>query len=152
MQVADTEIVTLEVLDVVGALLLVCCLLLLAVVVRRIVLRRFGAGVDLALRTPASGRWSVGMARFAGEQLEWFRLFSLSPRPSATLPRQRLRVRGARRPSSGEQLSLMTGATVLACCTDVREVEIAMPELAVTGFTAWVESLPPGASMPSVID
>lgn len=135
----------MELLDIVAALLLAACLLLLALVARRVLLRRAGVAIDVAVRAGSAAHWTVGMARLTTEGLQWFRFFSLSPRPSRTLARGEISVCALRRASAGEQLTMMTGATVLTCRTcAAHDVELAMPESAVTGFTAWVESVPPG--------
>ena len=140
-------------LDIAAAIVLVCCLLLLAVVWRRTLLRRRGATIDLCLRDTPPGRgWALGLARFAGDELEWFRLFSLSPRPRRSLTRASLSVVERRRPATSELLSLMTGAVVVACKSPHGPIDLAMNDSAVTGFLAWLEAAPPGATLPSVSD
>jgi hypothetical protein len=140
-----------EALDILAVLVLLCCLLLFAVVWRRSLLRRRGATVDLCLRDqPPRGGWALGLGRFAGDELEWFRLFSLAPRPRRSLSRSALAVVDRRRPASSEVLSLMTSAVVVACDGPSGPIELAMEESAVTGFLAWLEAAPPGATLPSV--
>ena len=71
------------------ALLLVLVLLYgLALVVRRRVLSRHGGTFELShrVRPGKAGRgWVLGLGRYSGDTLEWFRIFSLSPRPQARL-------------------------------------------------------------------
>ena len=68
-----------------------CCSSLLlygaALVVRRRLLARHGGTFELSHRVRADrpGRgWVLGLGRYSGETLEWFRVFSLSPRPKRT--------------------------------------------------------------------
>lgn len=146
----------MELLDAAGVVLLLCCLALLSVVWRRAALRRSGASIDLAMRCVEGAipgqrgggdRWTIGLARYSRDQLEWFRLFSLSPRPSAAYPRAALEVRQRRRATAGETLALMSGAVVVSCGSPSGPVELAMTESAVTGFLAWLEAAPPGATV-----
>jgi Protein of unknown function (DUF2550) len=140
-----------EFLDIAAVLVLLCCLLLLGVVWRRSLLRRRGATVDLCIRDAPPGHgWALGLGRFAGDELEWFRLFSLAPRPRRSLTRSSLAVVDRRRPATTELLSLMTSAVVVACDSPSGQIELAMEDSAVTGFLAWLESAPPGATLPSV--
>jgi hypothetical protein len=142
-----------ELLDIAAILVLVCCLLLLGVVWRRSLLRRRGATVDLCIRDAPSGAgWALGLGRFTRDELEWFRLFSLAPRPRRSLSRSSLAVVDRRRPATSELLSLMTSAVVVACDSPTGQIELAMEDSAVTGFLAWLEAAPPGATLPSVPD
>ena len=73
-------------LDSAGVLLLFVLLYGVALIVRRRVLSRHGGTFELSYRVrPArAGRgWLLGLGRYSGETLEWFRIFSLSPGPSA---------------------------------------------------------------------
>jgi len=142
-----------EILDIVAAIVLAACLVLLGLVWRRTLLRRRGATVDLCVRQPGSSRgWTLGVARFAGDELEWFRIFSARLRPQRTFPRDALSVVDRRRAATSELLSLMAAAVVVACELPGGPVELAMTESAVTGFLAWLESAPPGANLPSLHD
>ncbi len=138
--------------EVLGALLFVPLLLLLAVVVRRRLLQRSGGTVELSLRLPRSGPgrgWSNGVAYFAGGgELWWYRVFSLSVRPRRKLLRRDLEVLGRRSPTGSERRALHGGAIVLECRASDGPVELALDAPAVTGFLAWLESRPPGATLP----
>jgi Protein of unknown function (DUF2550) len=88
--------------------------------------------------------WTLGTARYAEDMLEWYRVFSFSPRPRWVFPRRELEVRGRRVPDGPEALALLSGAVVLECSWGERWVELAMADDALTGFLAWLESAPPG--------
>ena len=126
-------------------------LLQLAIYVRRRVLQRLGGTIELSLRRQrvAHGRgWALGIGRFQGDELRWYPVFSLAPRPARTLSRRELTVLSRRRPAGGETLALLDGAVVLQCATDRGPVDLAMDPSAVTGFLAWLESAPPGPVLP----
>ena len=130
----------------VGILLLFVLLLLGALFVRRLIIARSGA-VELSVRLYRArlGRgWALGLARFAGDQLRWYRLFSFSPWPGRVLTRRELVVVGRRDPSEQETLALMTGSVVLECDDGGKPVELAMSGSALTGFLSWLESAAPG--------
>lgn len=140
--------------DGLGVLILVVILIALPIVafaVRRAVLARGGGTVELSvrIRPAARGRgWALGVGRYSGDELQWFRVFSLAPRPRRTLSRRNLVVEGRRHPHGQEALALQAGAVVLRCRNPTGEVEVAMSEPAVTGFLSWLESAPPGSSLP----
>lgn len=139
---------TVEVL--VGALLVVVAGLL-AFSLRRRWLVHDGGAVEMSLRlkTRSQGRgWVLGMGRFDGDELQWFRVFSLSPRPRRTLDRRQLLVTSRRAPKGPESLSLMKGMDVVVLQASGQEVEIALDRSALTGFLAWLEARPPGATLP----
>lgn len=146
---------TLEIaVEVVIGVPLLLLVLLVAVAGRNRLLQRTGGAVEISLR--ATGRspgrgWSNGVGRFRGDELEWFRMFSLSPRPRRRLSRRALEVTSRREPADVEQRALHAGAVVLSCL-DARAgrepVELAMQRGAVTGFLAWLEAAPPGRNLP----
>ena len=119
--------------------------------VRRRWLVHDGGAVEMSLRlrTRTQGRgWVLGMGRYDGDRLEWFRVFSLSPRPRRTLDRRDLEVRSRRSPKGSEALSLMKGMDVVVLRVGGADVEIALDRSALTGFLAWIEARPPGATLP----
>ena len=125
---------------------------LLSLYARRRVLTRGGGTVDLSLRLKRGthGRgWVLGVGRFDGDSLEWYRVFSLAMRPRRTLSRRDLRVLTRRAPTGAERLALLSGAVVMECDSSRGPVELAMEPSAVTGFLAWLEATPPGATLPA---
>ena len=126
-------------------------LVLVAGLLRRIGLQRLDGTIELSLRLkrPGHGRgWVHGVGRFAGDELLWFRVFSLSPRPRRRYSRRDLEVLRRRDPSGDELKALQDAAVVMECRTGDRPVELAMSGSAVTGFLAWLEARPPGATLP----
>lgn len=140
------------VLGIVGFVVAVPVLLLLAVALRRRGLQRAGGAVELSLR-PASvdpfRGWANGVGRFVDDDLRWYRVFSLSPRPRRTLSRRDLEVTAQREPRGPERHALHAGSVVMECRSPDTAVELAMELAAVTGFLSWLESRPPGATLPS---
>jgi len=134
-------------LDAAGLLLLLVLLYGLALIVRRRVLSRHGGTFELShrVRSDRAGRgWVLGLGRYSGESLEWFRIFSLSPRPKRAWQREGL-VHDSRREADGhEQMSLYPDHVVISCRTRTGEVELAMSPASLTGFQAWLEARPPG--------
>jgi hypothetical protein len=128
-----------------------CVLLLLLygvlLVVRRRWISRNGGTFELSVRV-RSGRagrgWLLGVARYTSDGLEWFRIFSLAPRPRFTYSRADLAFVGRRDPEGVEAFSLYSGHIVVTCRTPAGLVEVAMSPDALTGFLAWLESAPPG--------
>ncbi|WP_377269360.1 DUF2550 domain-containing protein [Peterkaempfera sp. SMS 1(5)a] len=88
--------------------------------------------------------WVFGIARYSGDSIEWFRVFSYAPRPRRVLPRSEIEVLGRRYPAGQEELALLSGSVVLRCLHRGAPLELAMSEDALTGFLAWLEAAPPG--------
>jgi hypothetical protein len=137
------------------ALLLTAVLLLGTGVMRRFVLLRSGGAVECYLRACGEkgrrGSWRIGFGRYGSENLGWFPILSLRPRPTAKLSRRGLVVVGRRAPGP-EDGHLPVDVTVLeigwstADGGDPEEpsFEVAMGEGVLTGFLSWIESMPPG--------
>ncbi|TWH01655.1 uncharacterized protein DUF2550 [Nocardioides sp. J9] len=134
-------------LDVCGALLLLCVLYGAGLIVRRRLLSRHGGTFELSHRCrtdrPERG-WVLGLGRYSGETLEWFRVFSLSPRPKKSWSREELAYDGRRAPLGAEQASLYPDHLVIQCQSPSGLVELAMSVSSLTGFQAWLEAMPPG--------
>ncbi|MFE6777160.1 DUF2550 domain-containing protein [Streptomyces sp. NPDC057702] len=88
--------------------------------------------------------WVYGVARYSGDRVEWFRVFSYAPRPRRLLERSAIEVIARRTPRGEEELALLSDAVVLACHHRGTRLELAMSEDALTGFLAWLEAAPPG--------
>ncbi|MGW1891105.1 DUF2550 domain-containing protein [Streptomyces sp. NPDC002004] len=140
--------------------LLVCGIAVIALVVlglfafglRRRLIQRSGGTFDCSLRwnapeegaDPGGKGWGYGIARYNGDRIEWFRVFSYAPRPRRVLERSQIEVVGRRAPAGEEELALLSDAVVLACLHRGTRLELAMSEDALTGFLAWLEAAPPG--------
>ncbi|MGA8257173.1 MAG: DUF2550 domain-containing protein [Nocardioides sp.] len=134
-------------LDAAGVLLLLVLGYGLALVVRRRAIGRNGGTFELSHRVRPSddGRgWVLGLGRYSGETLEWFRVFSLSTKAKRTWARDALSYDGRREPLGAEQMSLYPDHLVIRCQTSDGEVELAMSAASLTGFQAWLEARPPG--------
>ena len=138
----------LELLDAAGLLVLLVLLYGLLLVVRRRVLSRHGGTFELSHRLrpeEKQGRgWLLGLGRYSGEELEWFRIFTLAPRPKRSWHRGSLSYTGAREPVGGELTVLYPDHLVIECDSPQGEVDLAMSRESLTGFQAWLESRPPG--------
>lgn len=88
--------------------------------------------------------WLFGVARYNGDRLEWFRIFSYAPRPRRVLTRGAIEVLHRRQPHGQEELALLPDAVVLSCAHSGEPLELAMSQDALTGFLAWLEAAPPG--------
>lgn len=144
-----------DILDVVGLLAGLAAAIFVFLFVRRRFLSRKGGTFECSLRmhpprkggrSPASGSrgWQLGLGRYDGERLEWFRVFSFLPRPKAVFDRS-LEVVSRRKPHGAEAFSLYAGHIVLSVRLASGEViELAMSERALTAFLAWTEAAPPG--------
>lgn len=136
---------------VIGSFVALVLLGLLAFGVRRRLIQRPGGTFDCSARwhepepgqSPGKG-WIYGVARYHGDYVEWFRVFSYAPRPRRSLQRHLIQVRDRRLPRGEEELALLSGAVVLVCRQDGNDLELAMSEDALTGFLAWLEAAPPG--------
>ena len=135
------------VIDTAGVLVLLILAYGLALVVRRRLISRHGGTFELShrVRPDRDGRgWVLGVGRYSGETLEWYRVFSLSPRPKRTFPRESLSYDGSRPALGAERTSLYPDHVVICCRTWSGEVELAMSGASLTGFQSWLEARPPG--------
>ena len=133
-----------------AALILALLVLLygLLLVVRRRVLSRHGGTFELSHRMrpgdePGRG-WLLGLGRYSGEELEWFRIFTLAPRPKRSWRRSELSYDSAREPEGPERTVLYPDHVVVDCRSPRGPVELAMSRESLTGFQAWLEARPPG--------
>ncbi|OLB78294.1 MAG: hypothetical protein AUI14_13760 [Actinobacteria bacterium 13_2_20CM_2_71_6] len=130
-----------------GIFVVLCALGILFL--RREIISRGRGTIELNLRLstmmPDRG-WSPGIARFIGDDMRWYRVFSLSIRPRRTLSRRALSVDQRRQPTAAEHLVLPADWIVLRCTSQRASVEIAMAETTLTGFLSWLEAAPPGAA------
>jgi hypothetical protein len=138
--------------DSVGFVLLAVLLYGLCLVLRRRWIARSGGAFELSLRVRSTldegrgaGRgWVLGLGRYSGEALEFFRIFSLALRPMRVLDRAGIVYDGQRDPEGGEVHSLYVDHVVVVCHDPAGPFELAMTASAVTGFLSWLEAAPPG--------
>ena len=116
---------------------------------RRLRLLRVG-GADVSLRrvrdtAPTSTRgWNLGVLRYQGDEVAWFRVISLSGGAEVRLNRREMEIVDRRPPGSAEEYVVPADATVLRCRDGRRTVELAMSAEVLTGFLSWLEATPPG--------
>jgi hypothetical protein len=141
----------MEVVEAVAVALLAVALLLVLLAVRRRYLLGSGGAIDMSvrLRFGRVGRgWALGVGRYTGDDLVWHRVFALTLRAARTFNRRQLEVVGQRPPQGAESWAVQAGAVVVECRDASGPVQIAMSTEAVTGFLSWLESAPPGYSVP----
>lgn len=134
-------------LDGVGVILGLVVLYGVALVVRRRLLARNGGTFELSVRVRDRhiGRgWLLGVGRYSGDSLEWFRIFSLSPRPKRRWVRATLEYETRRHPEGHEAVALYADHVVVECTTPQGPVELAMSPSSLMGFQSWLEAAPPG--------
>jgi hypothetical protein len=137
-----------------GTLLVLALLGLFVFGLRRRLIQRAGGTFDCSLRRPPSADaespapsgkgWVYGVARYSGDRVEWFRVFSYAPRPRQVLERSAIEVLHRREPLGQEELALLSDSLILGCEHRGVRLELAMSEDALTGFLSWLESAPPG--------
>jgi hypothetical protein len=136
--------------DAAGAVLVLVLLYGLCLVIRRRWISRHGGTFEFSVRvrpTKAGRGWVLGVGRYSGDVLEWFRIFSVLPKPKLVLHRADLTFEGRRDPVGSETYSLYAGHVIVQCRTSMGLLEVAMSPDALTGFLAWLEAAPPGQQM-----
>jgi hypothetical protein len=107
----------------------------------------FECSLRIRTTTPSAG-WALGVARYSGENIEWFRLFSFVLTPRIVFRRDSLRVLEHRVPDAVEAVSLYEDQIVVrvesATSDPPRQWDLAMPGDSLTGMLAWLEAAPPG--------
>jgi Protein of unknown function (DUF2550) len=134
-------------LESAGGVLLRVLLLGIVLIVRRRWLTRNGGTFEVSYRpgdSASGGGWLLGLGRYAGDTLEWFRIFSLSPRPKRVWQRSTLTYVDRREPERMEQMSLYPGHVIIRCETPSEVVEFALGPSSLMGFQSWLEGAPPG--------
>jgi hypothetical protein len=105
----------------------------------------FDCSLRLSTKTPGAG-WALGVARYSGDNLEWFRVFSPSLRPRLIFPRSVSRAGAQRDPDAIESVALTFEQRILTMeLVDGQSWELAMSTASLTGLLSWLESSPPGA-------
>src|SRR3546814_13705286 len=95
------------IVDLVVVLLVLLVVCGCALVIRRRMISRNGGTFELSTRARSAqtGRgWVLGPGRYSGEQLQWFRLFSLAPGPPRTWLRSELSYSAIGRTSCRERV------------------------------------------------
>jgi len=135
------------VVDVLGVAIALVVVYAVALIARRRWISRAGGTFDLSLRSgllrPGRG-WALGVGRYTEDTLEFFRIFSVSPRPMDAIVRSDVEYLGQRSADPLEESALYAGHVIVSCRRASGDLELAMAEGAVTGFLSWMEAAPPG--------
>jgi Protein of unknown function (DUF2550) len=106
----------------------------------RVLSRRIGSFECAARPAGDPGRaWTSGIAHYGSGRIDWWRSWSLAPRPAWTWWRRDLAVLGRAPfvgPDGRDQL-------VVRCRDRDTEFELTMSADAFAGLTAWLEAAPP---------
>lgn len=135
---------------IVGLLLVVVFILTF----RRRSIARSGASFDLSINRQAEASatgWTLGMARYSENHLEWFRTFSFSWRPQYRFERGHINISGRRAPEGREAFAVHAGHVIVDCHTEVGVRQLAIGPRSLTGLLAWLEASPPGRSVNNVL-
>jgi hypothetical protein len=138
---------------VLGGLLILFGVVIGGFVARRHLLARNAATFDCSLHRDRPNRrggwmkpggWMLGVARYEEDRLEWFRIFTVDPRPGKVLQRSLLDLMEWRHPSEREVDSILPGSVIVRCSYAKETLDLAMSQSDYTGFATWLESAPPG--------
>ena len=109
--------------------------------VRRFNLRRALGTVDASI-CMAGNSWRMGVCRYQDNDLEWFRLASLSVRPKHTFRRSALELVGRREPTESELVKVQPGTVIVELRYEGQDILLAMRFDAYTGLSSWLEAGP----------
>ncbi|MGA8988283.1 DUF2550 domain-containing protein [Aeromicrobium sp.] len=129
-------------------------LLVVGLLVRRRFLGRSGGTFEMSVnRHPEaqSKGWMLGLAVYRETELEWYRTFSLSPRPTYRFIRGDVRVDGRREPVGHEAHAIHVGHLIVGTDNASGVRQFAMSANALTGLLSWLESSPPGQRVNNVL-
>ena len=130
----------IPVLIVLAALLLVL-MFLGAMGVRRIQLRRTLGTFDASIST-APGKWMMVVARYGAGELEFLKLFSVSPIAVHKFSRGSIALNWWRKPAEEEKHLVQPGSVIVMVTYEGREILIAMDYGTYNGLSAWLEAGP----------
>lgn len=127
---------------------------LIGLLVRRRVLARSGGTFDMSVNRNVAGTskgWTLGLAVYRDNDLEWYRTFSLSLRPRYKFRRGDVLVAGRREPDQHEVYALHDGHLIVETENNLGVQQFAMSANALTGLLSWLESAPPGQRVNNVV-
>jgi len=137
-----------------GVLMLAGIICLVLLFLRRRWLSARGGVFDCDLRRVDQAHdsaWAMGLARYDGDRLEWYRIFSLSWRVKYVLPRGQTTLVGHRQPQGTEIDAMYQDAAVVQVLTNkgsdaVQGWELSMAPGSMVGLMSWLEAAPPGGA------
>jgi hypothetical protein len=123
----------------------------LVMFVRRRVLSAHGGVFDCGMRVWKADQpcgWSVGMARYQGEMLTWYRAFSFMPTPAASIPREDIKVAGHRAADDVEAVTLFMDHVIVALAQHGGQPrrDLSMTQDSLIALLSWLEAAPPGGA------
>ena len=142
------------IIDVLALSIAITLALFIVMAVRRWIIGRKGTTIDLSVtrntESDASG-WIIGVGRYRGDELAFFRLFSLWPSPRYTFRRGTVEVVGRRGPSARESRRTHHSFVVAQVQAQNPVSQVALTPGALTALLAWLESSPPGHNVNNVV-
>jgi hypothetical protein len=151
-------------IEIVAAVVLAGVILLAGLAIRRRWLGRHGGTFECSMRRETrfdrrqatgellteqapSTRWVLGVARYSGDVLQWFRFFSLGWRPNVSYQRANIVVLDHRMPSPEESALLYFDQEVVSLAIGSGPAQerhdLAMVRESLTGMLSWLEAAPP---------
>ncbi len=109
--------------------------------VRRFNLRRALGTVDASI-CMAGNSWQMGVCRYQENDLEWFRLLSLSVRPKHKFKRSSLELLGRRKPTEAEAVKVQPDVVIVELRCEGQDLRLAMKFDAYAGLSSWLEAGP----------
>ena len=103
----------------------------------RVLSGRVGSFVCAA--RPAAGPWTAGIAHYGTGRIDWWRSWSLAPRPSRSWLRKDLEVVGRSSLARDGDQDLV----LVRCRYRGKRFDLTMSADACAGLTAWLEAAPP---------
>ncbi|AJK68637.1 DUF2550 domain-containing protein [Corynebacterium marinum] len=131
-------------MEIVAWVLIVLAVLAVLLAIWRLLTLR-SRGSTILLRTlPASGvhGWRHGMIRYNGDDLEYFKLRSISPMADQVFTRQRLEFHEPRKMTPEEEGFMSEGLAIATLCDGGSHYELALDQHGLMALTAWIESAP----------
>lgn len=94
--------------------------------------------------------WRHGSLRYNGNDLEYFKLRSLSPMADVIFNRLSVSLLSRREPSADEAVFMSSGTYILKIKVKEEELELGFNPHGVMAFTAWLEAAPDARSQHSL--
>lgn len=131
-------------MEIVTWVLIVFAVLAVLLAIWRFLTLRSRGSTVLLRSLPASGAhgWRHGRIRYNGDDLEYFKLRSLSPMADQVFTRQRLEFHEPRTMTPEEAGFMSEGLSIATLCDAGTHYEIALDQHGLMALTAWIESAP----------
>lgn len=120
---------------------------------RRVITQGTGGTFEMSTNRnvdPGSG-WLMGFAVYRDAELQWYRAFSLSPRPKYRFARGTVLIEGRRAPIGVESHAVHLGHVIVDTKNQCGVRQMALSANALTGLLSWLESSPPGQRVNNVV-